>query len=255
MSPRNAKLTKEGRIYTLPGGEKVPSVTTVLGILDKPWMGPWAAKMVATEAVDNRTWWSELARDEAISYLKGFPFRKRDEAGELGTAVHEVSEALASDLPFDVPAYLLPYYDALRAWHDAYRPEVLATEWQVAGGYGDYGYAGSFDLLARVHGRVYLIDLKTSKEFDHKWRLQVAAYMAGTPFRDGEYLDWPALPDAGAVLWVPSDRPEQWQFLELDLEAADHEAFAQARAIYVWNQRRKKDPGASLVLPRTEDME
>jgi hypothetical protein len=249
MSPRNATEIGKQRFYTLPDGSKVPSVTTILNVLDKPWMGPWAAKLVATEAVDNRAWWSELARDEAISYLKGLPFRKRDEAADFGTAVHEVAEAIAADLPFTIPANAEGHIAALHAWYEMYRPEVLAVETQVAG----LGYAGTFDLLARVYEKTYLIDLKTGKTLDPKWRLQVAAYMQGEPFRDEAYLDWPAEPDDGAVLWVPSDRPEEWQFLALGLGPDDYFTFDRVAAVHRWTQTYKKDTGMTLVLPQSEE--
>ena len=250
MKPRNSTEIGQQRHYTLPNGATVPSVTTILNVLDKPWMGAWAAKMVATEAVDNREWWQDMARDTAISYLKGVPFRKRDEAADFGTAVHEVSEAIAADLPFDIPANAQGHVDALRAWHAIYRPEVLAVETQVAGD----GYGGTFDILARVGGVVYVIDLKTGKSLDPKWRLQVMAYTEGRPFRDDSWLSWPAPVDDGAVLWVPSDRPEEWQFLALDLDDTDWTAFRQAQGLHAWTQRYKKDTGMTLVVPQAEDM-
>ena len=156
----------------------LPSVTTILKVLPKEWLGAWAAKMVATlvlDEMDNLAALRAREGDEAlVKYLKGAPWRKRDAAAERGTAVHAAAEtgAAIEDVPETARARTLAWYLFL---YDL-DPEIERQEFTVYNLID--GYAGTGDLLALIDGRRWLIDIKTgSVHWEHA--LQQAAYRFG----------------------------------------------------------------------------
>ena len=283
MSPRNATAEiGNRRAYTFQG-QSYPSVTTILKLgRPKEWMGAWAAKMVAEAAEAGvEQWgptaiqqWIDLDRDahaatqthierhtkscphipSALGYLKGTPWRKRDEAADAGTLRHATLEAMAAEqaLPDDAPGR-----EQLEAWRDAYRPRILESEAQVVNTAD--GYAGSLDLIADVYERRLLIDLKTSKRYDgsgrpknvdRDWCLQLAAYRyAALIFEDDRSWSMPEV-EGAAVLWVPSDRPEEWMFLEVPAGGTEYAAFLAAKHTHDDYRRFEKLALGDMILPR-----
>lgn len=219
-SPRNATTTKTGRTYSW-GEETFTSVTTLLGALSKPALPSWAAKVVAEYAVENISEIHALANADpagAIRALKGSPWQKRDDAGDLGTAVHDQIEAriIGKTPPTPSPdvAKRLRHFEAFL---DDYRPEFEAAEATVYN--REHRYAGTLDSIAIVDGQRYIIDVKTTKSGvypDHA--LQLAAYahaeFIGAP--DGSEVGLPDL-DAGAVLWIS---PTSYQFVRVRIDEA-----------------------------------
>ena len=92
-------------------GQQVPSVTSILNVMDKPALVPWACKSVAEFAVANKDSWVGLPDDAAIDMLKKSPYRTRDKAASVGTDAHSVLELLANGIiptfiPPDVPQHV-----------------------------------------------------------------------------------------------------------------------------------------------------
>lgn len=100
------------------------------------------------------------------------------EKRELGSRVHGVAEALASGVAFpnvdEMPESDRGYVRALMRWWEERRPEVIATEQFVF--HGDLGYAGRYDLRARIDGKEVLLDLKTANNLYPKYGAQLVAY-------------------------------------------------------------------------------
>jgi hypothetical protein len=247
VSPRNATAYQGARTYERDG-VKVPSVTTYLQAFPKPWLGPWAAKMVAEAVIFGDGEWRDLPADEGLRHLKGTPWRKRDVAADFGSAVHEALAQLVANQPVTVLDGAEGHVKALREWWDAYRPHVLDSEIQV---WGD-GYAGSLDLIADVYGRRLLIDLKTSNvRPGADVRLQLAAYRyAEDIFEDDRRIGGVPEVDACAALWIPRDNPAEWQFIELPAGATEYALFRHLMAVWHYHKDTDKDAGGSLILPQ-----
>lgn len=255
MSPRNASAeVGNRRKYTFRGID-YPSVTTILKLgRPKEWLGAWVAKMVAEAAVDGTDDWLAWDREEAIKFLKGSPWRKRDAAAEAGTLRHDTFEAIAHerDIPADAPGR-----EQLEAWRDAYRPLITESECQVVN--VNVGYAGSLDLIAEVYGRRLLIDLKTSKlldgmgrrkNVDRDWCLQLAAYRyANHIFSDDRAWEMPEV-EGAAILWVPSDAPEQWAFIEVPAGGPEWSAFLAAKATHDDYRKHERTAIGEIILPQ-----
>jgi hypothetical protein len=189
------------------------SVTTILGVLDKPALLYWAAEQTANAAIDSPGTWramlDEQGRDEAVKWLRDARFRRPKtllSATDLGTIVHDCCEsyALTGQRPnkdevtdkvhaiggdtVDVEAevrvlgHMINRFDG---WLQRFSPSYQATEVCVYS--PTYGYAGISDGFLTVGGFRAIIDYKSSREphdsrgkpktpYPEQVGLQLAAY-------------------------------------------------------------------------------
>jgi hypothetical protein len=248
-SPKRAYIDGNGdRLYVnLDVTRRNLAVSSALGVLDKPWLPKWYAKIVAENAAELLGIWFydddmpvallpyyddhsedidfELLADD----LAASPEWERDEAGGLGDEVHSAAERIlvASRGNPEAASALLwmesEGYDGLSGecasrldgmmdWLRDNKVEVLMTEFTV---FNDtHNYAGSCDILARVNGELMFIDVKTSKNWDDKFPLQIAAYANGeygVDDKDNRFELPEGVHDAGgAVLWLKDGKAEYW---------------------------------------------
>ena len=152
--------TKVHTRYQSATGERVPSVTTVLGILNKPALIHWA--------------WQ--------CGVKGEDYRKvRDEAADIGTLAHylimchltrqepDTSEYSAENIDKAENA-LLSYYE----WEKNHPIEPVLIEQALISEV--YGFGGTIDCLAKLNSETILIDHKTGKALYPEMFYQLAAY-------------------------------------------------------------------------------
>src|SRR5581483_497187 len=170
------------RLYRVNGVE-VPSVTTVLGVLDKPAL-PWWGMKIGVQGVLEL--WNQGEIDSAIDWVEratvaslvitSEPVKPatlenvvdlltknkltvnhvRDKAGDRGLAVHDVFEQWAAGYPNDLPIVWEEdlgdqkgYLDGLEKFIKAANPEPLAAEVMV--GSVLHGFAGRYDIRLRLH--------------------------------------------------------------------------------------------------------
>lgn len=163
---------KPYRRYIL-NGEQVPSVTTVIGILNKPALPHWSARVTAEGA------W-RLARRKGyqlpdnswkfIADLKRYGYDHRSAtkgAADRGVDVHAVWEAWnerkeipnANAYPEDRRGYIR----AMAAFIMEHQPECLESERVV--GSAVHGFAGRLDtvVVLKTEDGPAVVDVKTSK--------------------------------------------------------------------------------------------
>lgn len=159
-------------------GEFFRRVTTYCGGIPKPWLGAWAAKMVAEYAVDHIDAWKILpSRTDQVKLLKGTPWSKRDDAGDRGTAVHKTLEAIVRDqpIPDDLTEDELACAIAAESFLEARGSKILASELIVYN--RTHGYAGTLDLWEIDDaGDFWILDYKTSKGVYAEHAIQQTAY-------------------------------------------------------------------------------
>ena len=170
--PPLAMQTDRGRFYRNRNhaDRKFISVTTALKVLDKPALVPWAAKMVAEEAMQQlpamvRASRDKQTREQFIKDLKGSPYAKRDKAANRGTDVHEAAEAHILGKPHTVDPEIEPFVKQLLDAIDHLQLTFEASEATVAN--PDVGYAGTLDIIAstpRLADGLAIIDIKTGDE-------------------------------------------------------------------------------------------
>lgn len=175
-SPRNATSTRSnGRTYTWPPtGETFPSVTTILNSLPKHALKNWAAKMVATFAVDNIGMLEMMDRDAAIDWLKREPLRTTQRAANLGSAIHTAIDT--GRTPADIDEQVAPYLQQWAAFNNTHQPHYEHSEVTVYNRH--VGYAGTADAIITSPrtGCRYVVDWKTGKGIYPEAGLQLAAY-------------------------------------------------------------------------------
>jgi hypothetical protein len=229
----------KGRHYKHPmTAVEVPSVTNVIGVLDKPALPRWAAKMVAEAAWKMRTSLSEMGRDECIDVLKGSPWRNSGRAADRGTSVHDYLEAKAAGRDVELTGEALTYKAGADEFLERYRPEFVLTEFTV---FGD-GYAGTADALVRIGGRLLVADYKTSKALYPEIALQLAAIRYAESIVDDEGgRPMPEVDGCVGVLITPTG----CQVREVD---AGPDAFRAFRAcLDAWHWRKGGNPVGPVV--------
>jgi hypothetical protein len=205
----------KGRHYKNPDtGVLLPSITNVLGVINKPALPRWSAKLVAEQAAAMKLSLPKMEDDEIVDVLKGAPWRSSTRAADRGTDIHAYLEdrMLGRD-PKEISGQAARYRKAADAWLDEFAPEVLSTEQTV---FGD-GYAGTGDLWCEVDGRTWVLDFKTSKAIYAEASLQLAALWAATHWvgDDGVVRDAPATHFAGVVR-IGEDGWEMKQVYDLE---------------------------------------
>lgn len=189
--------------YSLDG-RPVTGVTTIIGKgLPKPGLPYWSARVVAEAAVDEAATLAATigmqGRDAVVNRLRRAPWQARDRAAVRGTRVHALAEQVALGGEVDVPASLVPYVEGYVEFLDGHDVEPILTEARLAS--RAHWYAGTADLVARMGGETWLLDLKTSNNIHGSYALQCAAY-ARAEFHldaDGEERPMPPIDRIGAI--------------------------------------------------------
>jgi hypothetical protein len=235
-APALARTTAKGRVYVHPvTGEEVPSVTTIIsGGVPKPALTPWAAKMAAEYAVANWETLGGLSDAERIDLIKGAHRRRTETASDLGTAVHDAADhwVRSEAMPKWEPG-VEPFMEQFCEFLAAREPEFLMTEVTVWN--RTHGYAGTFDWLALINGKVTLGDHKTGKNVYPEVGLQLSA-LSHAEFilrRDGTEEPLPAIDLLGALHL----RPRSWALIPVGNPEECWQAFLAAKVITDWSRK------------------
>jgi hypothetical protein len=266
-SPRNAKTTSRGRIYSW-NGKSFWSVTTILKALPKEALIGWAARSVAEYAVANRHRLDAMlqavriqqngdsytitadpnAVTAAIDWLRGAPWRERERKKDLGSAVHARIEAVIKGQPLpEVPAELAPYMSHFDRFVVDFKPRFLMSEASVYN--PTESYAGTLDFIAEydIEGTVLtlLTDVKTGKDVYSEAAQQMAAYQRATfvGLPDGTEAPMPKT-DGAFVLHVTEDDYEVRPVLTSD---EVYRSFLFVREVFRWLEGTSKEAIGSAI--------
>lgn len=169
------------------------SVTTIIGVLDKPALVYWAANEAAACAVADVDTWKAIEQssgtDEAQRYITAARFRGAKgklPAAPLGTTVHAACEEfvlngtrpdvakltelvnanggmkLNNDERAGEVALVGKMLDQFAGWLDRFQPVYQASEVTVF--HPDYAYAGTCDGFFTIDGVRCIFDIKTTRE-------------------------------------------------------------------------------------------
>jgi len=157
-----ANRVKAHTKYSLQDGTLVPGVTTVLGILNKPALVPWANKLglqgiEVGKFVDDKAAIGTLAHQMIADYLRG---ETTDTSEYSKMQIEQAENAVLSFLEWEKSHKLQP---------------ILVEEPMVS---ERHGFGGTVDLVATINDdpELCLIDFKTSKGIFPEMFVQVAAY-------------------------------------------------------------------------------
>lgn len=192
------EFDKKAHRYSL-NGNVLPSVTTLLGILDKPWLPKWMLNEMAgslkNDLQADRSYTSyEL--DDIITRAKGASKKKSTDGMTSGSATHKWIEgyiflrmSLLGELQgidtSQVPPETQPAVRCFLEWERLNRVEWLASEMFVVSEI--HGFAGTLDFVARINGKLTLGDFKTSNTIANDHFLQTAGYQVAFEEMDKEH--------------------------------------------------------------------
>lgn len=159
-------------------GEVVPSVTTVLKVLNKEGLINWA----------NNLGWKRISVTKELN-----------ESSEIGTMTHNYIEALITENDIEKSIIMRDIYNtsekiqsqilnAIWSFEDWWKEnkddfEIIACEEEMH--CDDYG--GTLDIRAKYKGKPVILDIKTSKSFYYTMFLQLAAYAGMYKVKKGKY--------------------------------------------------------------------
>lgn len=237
---------EEGRVYEWKG-HLLDSVTSIIsqGVPKGEALTRWSARVAAEFAVANLGGIAEMEPTDAEKLIAAAPFKKRDDAAELGSNVHDYAEALVLGLPVPELSYEGERKAALfRKFLAEYRPAFEAAEcWVYNLG---HQYAGRFDAIAVIDGTTLLIDYKTGKRAYPEVGLQLAALRNAefVGLADGSEVDMPHV-DGCAVLQIGASK---YELQRVRAEEADYMAFRYAQQVAHW-RKTSIDVLGSRIFP------
>ena len=231
------------RFYVHPlTKDKVPSVTSIGGMLPKRNLMYARGKAVADEAVNSIGTVVDLVTggnpSGAVDFLERAPARKWGAAAQLGTDIHGLvektnrGEDVGPQHP-DHQAFLDQYAKFLDAWQPEFL-EVEATLWNHT-----LGYAGTCDGLCRLDGEIVVWDLKTGAS--GVWpetALQMCGYANAEVIVDPDGTERPMPEIEGAV--VLHLRPENFEVIPVRLGSDVFGVFRHLLGVLEWETEISK---------------
>jgi hypothetical protein len=157
----------------------VPSVTTILGVINKPMLMAWAANTAIDyirEQMKPGVALDEVQLMTIFENAKKSPYQKRKDAGDLGTLVHKWVEDYIHGLnpPVPVNEGMRKSVEQFMSWVSVYNVKFLCSEQMIYS--KEHRYTGTLDFICNIDGKLYVGDLKTSKGIYNEYFIQTAAY-------------------------------------------------------------------------------
>ena len=263
-----AKQDGTGRAYKHPfrvdgDGKPLtsPSVTTVLGLVDKPALIQWAADRTLDWAVDNASLLFVKEKEAAKKWGRYRWADVRNERAEVGTGIHETIEAQHTgswNFPVldDEQVRIMQQWDRLNEQYEFVPHRSEFTVWSLAERNGvllDYaGTAdGLWDITDLSTGESWenlIIDLKTSKNTWPEHWTQLSALYNADYIMDKTDDKWtevelPANKSGTAIIHLREDKASVTVETDKTLLHLQYEQFLAYR--HVWGTKKETDNYAS----------
>jgi len=233
--------------YWMNGEGPLPSVTSILRVLDKPALGNWYRRQVAESAVLGYDHWKGMADQDAVKYLMSMPNTTRDTAAERGTAIHALVDLAGRQ---GQAATALPvsqeYQDTLTAFAGFLEAcggsqSIVSSEKAILN--LSEGYAGTFDLLMHKDEQLWLVDVKTGKGVYPDYALQLAGYGMAEHIAlpgDPQLYPFPEPQRYGVLHLRPDKYPDTgYRLIEYTITDRERLAFLAALELWRWMQTHK----------------
>lgn len=249
---------------------KLRSVTTILDSIDKPALPHWYAREVAACAIDHLPYLARLrgrpAREQAFSWLRMAAERKKNAAGDLGSAIHKRAEARILGIPMPpVPPEHQPYTTGLDNFLADWAPTFEATELVIAN--PDDGWCGTCDGFVYFRGFgpiLSIIDYKSGRGVWGEAALQLSAYNRGKVAWTKSGVELPPphgergfiihIRPYSVVNGVEEGYPDGYAVREVDIGDESYAQFLAAKKLDDGASFRRKAVGKPLTPPALPDL-
>lgn len=148
----------EHKEYYNEWGDEVPSSTTILSILNKPFLTKWG----------NILGFKRIKVEDSL-----------EASSTVGTAVHDIIEAYFKNEKYNLPEskwysreYIISFIDPFITWVHENNIEMKFTERSLTCD----NYGGTIDFYGNFNGKKTILDWKTSKAFYVTMFLQLGSY-------------------------------------------------------------------------------
>ena len=214
------------------GDRKVPSVTRVIDSVFPKYLTEWAASCGAD-------YWKENYGEDNDMYngIRNAHKQISHKAQNIGIEVHKWIELFItvkilskgkgetiSDYPDEVKVPMQNFHK----WEESRDIEWIACEKKVYS--RSWEYAGTIDALAKINGKLCVIDFKTSAKIYKEYYLQVSAYCNAIGEMMGE------LPKLGVIVRVDKEEDkfqevafDPWQHNDVFIDALNIKRFQSER--------------------------
>ncbi len=146
--------------YYLNTGDMVPGVTTVLNVLNKPFLVVWANKL-GLQGIDSTKYRDKMADIGTIAHLLVMT--------HLNKTTPDLKEFSQADIE-TANNCMKSFYE----WEKVHKLEPVILETPLSSDI--YGYGGTPDFIGLVDGQLELLDFKTGSGIYPEMFYQLAAY-------------------------------------------------------------------------------
>jgi len=254
VTTKDRKQTKAGRFYEVPEIGPLPSVTTILQVVGKPALVPWAAKVereMVIEASSNlyldvagtppmsKAGWITTLLDR-IGKTRAH-VKETQKASEIGSQAHALIEwRLKAKMLMEagpapsVTDKAVIAFNAWEKWAESVALKPIFIEQVVYS--VEYGFAGTLDLFAEVNGVPTVIDWKTGKAVYAEAHLQNASYRhALREMRHGD-------PQAGMIIRLPKvETDPEFEVVMARSEEECFPIFLNTLELWKWSNARSEE--------------
>jgi hypothetical protein len=211
------------------GDRKIPSVTRVVDAVFPKYLVDWAATCGAD-------YWKENYGEDNDMYNGILNAHKQisHRAQSIGLEVHKwielyikvkmIDGETVTEYPHEVKIPMQNFHD----WVESREIEWLACEKKVYS--RSWEYAGTIDALAKINGKLCVIDFKTSAKIYKEYYLQVSAYCNAIDEMMGE------LPKLGVIVRLDKEGEkfqevafDPWQHNDVFIDALNIKRFQSER--------------------------
>lgn len=161
-------------------GNHVNNVTTILKVISNAGaLLGWSAKTCSErfkELVQPNKTYDEIAIDTFADDIKKCIYVKRDEAGLIGSRIHDLIENYLhhKEVANITNPEMINCFNLFRTWYDRQNMEVVFTERKVYS--KKHNYCGTADALFKENGEYLILDWKTGKAVYDTYKIQLAYY-------------------------------------------------------------------------------
>jgi len=198
-----AKRSKTHTRYYNKAGTLLPGVTTILGVLNKPALVPWANGLGlrginVREYVDVLALIGTIGHDMICAHNKGVEFQRNGHPDEL---IDKAENCFLSYL----------------SWEKQHKVDPILCEAGLVS--ETYGFGGTIDMFAKVDGVPTIVDYKTGKAIYPEHIYQVSAYRRlldenGHDVQAVRILQIGRDEDEGFSEKVVSDTAREWEIFQ-----------------------------------------
>jgi len=209
---------KQHTVYKLKDGTRVPGVTTILSVLNKPALVKWANNLGlqgidSSKYVDDKAAIGTLAHQMIADHLRKVD---TDTSDYTAKQIDQAENSVLSYLEWEKNKVIEPIL---------IEEPMVSEEW-------DYG--GTIDCLAKIDGVLTLLDFKTGKAIYPEMFYQLSAY-SELLWEHGHVLD------ASMILRIGRDATEGFEVVKRDSLIKELDMFDHCLAIYNLQKEIKRN--------------